>query len=87
MSTLGERVREFSEQLATERDELRVQIHLAKSELNEEWEQAEKKWRAFRGKADVMMDEAADVSKDTFEAVKLLGDELRRGYQRIRKTM
>ena len=87
MSSLEERVREFVDQLATERDELRVQIHLAKSELKEEWEETEKKWEYFRGRADKVKDEAAEASKDTIEALKLLGEELQRGYKRIRKSM
>ena len=38
-------------------------------------------------KSDRVFDEVADASKGTIEALKMLGDEIRNGYNKIRKSL
>ncbi|MFC1895934.1 hypothetical protein ACFL0Q_04645 [Thermodesulfobacteriota bacterium] len=57
MSALREELETVVDNLARKRDELKVQIHLAKAEVRQEWEEAEKKWSTFRAKAGILRDE------------------------------
>ena len=75
------------EGLKQQRDSVRVQLHLAMAEVRQEWEELEKKWEHFRAKANSVGRETQEVSQDVFEASKLLGEELKRGYERIRKRL
>lgn len=77
----------FMKQLETERDELRVQLNLAKLEAREEWEEMEKKMEAMRGRMKVVGDEAKEATDDVGTAVGALGDEIKEGFARIRKLL
>lgn len=66
------------EDLKQRRDELRLQIHLASKEANDEWNELEEKMEKFT--ADAKLTETrAGVS----EALGQLGQELKLGYGRI----
>jgi vacuolar-type H+-ATPase subunit D/Vma8 len=64
------------------RDELRVQIHLAKKEVQEDWEELEDKMEDMVAKAQL-----AETGEGVSDAVEQLGDELKLGYQRIRDAI
>ncbi len=73
--------------LETERDELRVQMHLAKEEFQDEWEELERKWEKMQHKLAAARDETRESSTNIGTAAKLLAEEIRAAYQRIRKTL
>ncbi|MGR8948432.1 MAG: hypothetical protein ACU84Q_10315 [Gammaproteobacteria bacterium] len=73
--------------LHTERDELKVRMHLAKAEAKEEWEALEKKWAHFTSKTSQIGDVASDASKDVLAATEILAEELKQGYRRIKEAM
>ena len=75
------------EHLETQRDELRVRLHLAKAEAREEFERLEKRLEHIRGRVDVVTREMGQVSKDVGEAARLVLGELESGYQRVRELM
>ena len=75
------------EGLKQQRDTVRVQLHLAKAEVRQEWEELEKKWEHLHAKANSVGRETQEASRDVFAASKLLGEELKRGYERIRKRL
>lgn len=64
------------------RDELRVQIHLAKKEVQDDWEQLEEKMEDMAAKAQL-----AETGEGVGEAIEQLGQELKLGYQRIRDAI
>lgn len=64
------------------RDELRVQIHLAKKEVQEDWEELEEKMEDMVAKAQL-----AETGEGVGEAIEQLGQELKLGYQRIRDAI
>ena len=68
--------------LKQKRDELRVQIHLASREARDEWEELEEKTRKFMVKA-----EMSRTGEGVSEALGDLGEELKKGYQRVRKAI
>ena len=73
--------------LVQQRDELRVQINLAQKDVRDEWDDIEGKLESIRSKADLIGDEVGDSSKDVLEAVKLVADEVKTGFDRIRKVL
>lgn len=73
--------------LQTQRDELRVRLHLAKAEAKDEWEKLEKKWEHLRGRLEVVGREAKDASKDVLAATRLLAREIKEGYDRVRALL
>jgi predicted nucleic acid-binding Zn-ribbon protein len=69
------------------RDELRVQLRLAKDEARSEWDRLEINWQAIQ-------DEIKRIGEHTKEPVKELGvasqkllEELKQGYERIRAQL
>ncbi len=75
-------ISEFVEGLKRQRDELALQIHLGTMEAKQEWEKLEAKWDDFAARAD--LDSSAEGISG---ALKNLGNELKQGYDRIRKAL
>jgi len=70
------------DQLKQKRDELRVQIHLASKEVQEEWEELEDKMEDFSAKAKL-----GETGAGVGLALGDLGGELKKGYERIRDAI
>lgn len=70
------------EDLKQRRDELRLQMHLASREAKDEWEELEKKMERFSDKAKL-----GDTGKGVGKALSQLGQELKHGYERLRKAV
>jgi uncharacterized coiled-coil DUF342 family protein len=87
MATMRDRLRETLERLEQERDELRVRLHLGKAEARQEWDKLDARIGELRGRLDRAGDEAGDVMDDVGEAAKLLGEEIRTGFERLRKML
>ena len=68
--------------LKQKRDELAVQIKLGSMEAKQEWEKLEKKFEVLRAKSH--LDKTAE---DVREAAALLGEELKKGYERLKKAL
>ena len=56
-------------------DEIRLQMHL------------EKKLAELKTKADVVRKEAGESSEDVLEAARLMAEEIKEGFNRIRKSL
>ncbi len=80
-------IRERVAQLRTERDTLLVRVHLAKTEGREEWAKVEAKWENFQAKAHTVGATAAEASGDVLASLKLLGEEIRDAYRRIKAAI
>jgi predicted nucleic acid-binding Zn-ribbon protein len=87
MSKIDEELKDLEQALAQARDELRVDIHLAKADIRDDWEELERQWEHFKQKMKRVGHEAAEAGEDIGEATSLLGAELRNGYRRLRKAM
>ena len=87
---MGESIHDIEalmEGLKQQRDAIKVQLHLGKAEAKQEWEEMEKKLEHLRAKVKVVGDETQEASRDVLEAAKLLAEEIKRGYDRIRKKL
>ncbi len=75
------------EDLKRARDEVRVQMHLAKADARDEYERLEHEWEHVRAKLGVIGDEAGKAAVEVGAALRLAVDELRHGYERVRELM
>ena len=87
MSELAERLHEELEALRTARDELRVRLHLGKAEIRNRWEALEKSWQHAEAKLKTLRKESKESSADIAEAIRLLAEEIREGYEHLRKQL
>ncbi len=71
-------------QLETDRDQLKLQLHLLSMQAREEWEKLEQQREKLRNKLANLSKDSADDAADKF---KHLADEVREGYQRIKKSL
>jgi predicted nuclease with TOPRIM domain len=87
MTAMKDKLQEMLEKLEQERDELRLRLHLGKAEVKEEWDKLDGRIAELRGRLDRAGDEAGEVMEDVAAAARLLGDEIRLGFDRVRKTL
>ena len=57
----------------------------AANSLQAEWDELEKKWEKFTVKTKPLQDETKEVVEDVGAAVELVAEEIKRGYDRLRK--
>ena len=87
ITNLKTEIAELVEKLRHERDELNLQLHLAKAEAREEWWYLEKKWEHFQENSAIVGDAALEASQEIGAATHKLGEELKNGYQHIREAI
>lgn len=84
---MKEELKRMVEKLKTERDEIRLKIHLASMDAREEFEEAEKKWFHVKVKASDIADDAVETSEEFIAKTKIVGEELKETYNRISKRL
>lgn len=85
MPELREELKKLEEAVLQQRDELRVKLHLAKADARDEWEELERKWAEAQAKFALVRKAAGESSEGIESAARLLGEELLKGYERIRR--
>ncbi|MDH5575303.1 MAG: hypothetical protein OEY80_07465 [Nitrospirota bacterium] len=73
--------------LKQQRDEIHLQLHLAKAEVRDEWDKLEPKWEEVKGKMVNMSEAAGQTAESVRTAAGLLADEIKEGYKRIKKAL
>ncbi|MCW8852911.1 MAG: hypothetical protein OQK44_09620 [Gammaproteobacteria bacterium] len=84
---ITERSEKIFKELEEERGKLQVQLHLLSMDAKEEWNELEKKFEKFKSKASTVAEVAEDSAGEVGEALKLVGEELREGYKKIKGSM
>jgi seryl-tRNA synthetase len=87
MGQVREELKERYEELKTLRDEVRVRGHLASAEIREELAELDDKWEHFKAKAEGLGKTAGESAEDVGAALRLVGDELKSAYKRIRQSL
>lgn len=80
-STIDE-IKSTIEQL---RDEIKLKAHLGEQETKDELAKLEQKWQNFLEEYKPIISEAEKTAKNTGEALGIAADEIKAGYERIRK--
>jgi len=87
MTSPMDKLHELAESLKTQRDELKLKLHLLGAEARDEWESLEKKREHLEGRVKVLAREAGEVAQDVGAALEQVGQEVKAGYDRIRKLI
>lgn len=69
------------------RDEIKLKAHLGKADAMDELEKLDKKWDSFLDQYKPVADEAGKAAGNAGTALGLAADELKAGYERIRKLL
>ena len=72
------------DQLKRMRDELALKMHLGTAEAKSEWAKLEVKWLKYEQQQDRVKDAVKDTGRNVGTAMDMAGDELKKGYERIR---
>lgn len=84
MTTTRDEITRLMDELRTQRDMLRVRLHLAGAEARDEWDALEKRWEHLRARAAVVGREATETAENVGTALQQVADELKQGYERLR---
>jgi uncharacterized coiled-coil DUF342 family protein len=74
-------------ELKEERDELKLKIHLGKMEVQEEWQALDDKLDALNHRFDPLKDAVGETAEDVWDSLKLVGSEIKAGFDRVRKSL
>ena len=67
------------------RDEIKLKAHLGEQETKDELARLEDKWQSFLAEYKPVLSEAEKTAKNTGAALGLAAEEIKSGYERIRK--
>ena len=81
---LKEELKALPEKIRQYRDEARLQLHLARQDVKDEFDNLEQQWDSFKSKLDDAVDDASEVSTEALLTVQIMGEDLKKGYQNIR---
>ncbi len=80
-------VKKLIQKLKQERDELALQMHLGKEELKDEWDAVQHRLDQLVHRFEPLNQAVAETSEDVWASLKLVGEEVWAGFQRIRKSI
>ncbi len=84
---LQDDLRKIAEKVREYRDEARVQLHLAREDVRDEWDDLEADWERFRQRLDQILHDATDATQEARETAHKLGSELRTRYENLRNRL
>lgn len=87
MTGNNSRLDELIEALKRQRDELALKIHLGKADAKDEWERLEKRLAELNEQSKPFQGVVGDTARGVGSALDLAADELKKGYDRLRKLI
>jgi archaellum component FlaC len=69
------------------RDEIKLKAHLGKAEAKDELNKLDRKWESLLEQYKPVADEAGKAAENAGAALGLAADEIKAGYERIRKLL
>jgi CBS domain-containing protein len=87
MADMKTRMDKEIDELRRVRDELKVRVHLAKAEAKDRWDELEQKFRRLESKGHQIAQASEAPMRDVADAARLLVDEIREGYRRIKEAL
>lgn len=85
--SIKDELKKLSDSIRQNRDEIRVQLHLARADVKDEWDDLDAEWKRFLNKLDAVSHDAEGVTDEARQTTKKLGHDLKEGYERIRKRL
>ncbi|MGB4068140.1 MAG: hypothetical protein WBK08_08935 [Nitrospira sp.] len=87
MADVKEQITNALEQFKQQRDELQVQLHLAKADAKDEWARLEKQWEETKPKLEAAREEVGKTAVSVGDALNQAIEELKKGYERLRSRL
>jgi CBS-domain-containing membrane protein len=87
MSEWKQRFQKEFDEVRRVRDELNVRIHLAKAEAKDRWDELEHAFHRLEAKGRQISQASEEPLRDVRDAARLLIEEVRDGYRRIREAL
>ncbi len=87
MADVTEQITKALEHFKQQRDELQVQLHLAKAEAKDEWARLESQWDDIKPKLEAARDEVGKTAVSVGDALNQAIEELKKGYERLRSRL
>lgn len=84
MSTLHDELKSISEAIKQQRDEVNLQLHLAKEDIKDDLDELEDKWNQLVDKMSDIGKEAETAGRDILDSAKELGHQIKEGYERVK---
>jgi hypothetical protein len=84
---IKQEVTSIVDKLKTERDELKLKMHLATKDARVEFDAAEKKWQQLKAQASDINSSVVETSNELVSDAKIIGEELKETYMRITKRL
>lgn len=79
---------EIVARLKQERDELALKMHLGRKDLQAEWDRLEAQWKQIKAvKGPPMKEAAVETAEGVRAAMELAAEEIKKGYDKIRKML
>jgi len=85
MKNIQKMIEEKKADIEQLRDEIKLKAHLGKADAKVELEKLEKEWHTFQAKCKPFTDEVDKTADNAGKALGVAADELKAGYERIRK--
>ena len=87
MSDKPTAIAELISTLKQQRDELRVKIHLGSQEVRDQWDKLDDRFVRLKADYEPLTDAVGETAEDVWESMKLVGEEISDGFNRIRKSL
>jgi len=87
MSDVKEQMTKALDHLKQQRDELQVQLHLAKADAKDEWARLETQWDEIKPKLEAAREEVGKTAESVGAALGMAIEELKKGYERLRNRL
>jgi hypothetical protein len=87
MSTQKGHLAELINSLKRQRDELALQIHLGKADAKEEWNKVTRKLDELTRNYEPLKDAVGETAENLLAGLKLMTEEVQKGFNRIRKSL
>jgi len=87
MADARDKLAKAAERLKQQRDELRLKLHLAKADAKDEWARLERQWEELKPKLEAARKEAGKTAGSVGSALSVAVEELKKGYERMRKLL
>jgi hypothetical protein len=84
---MTEKPDQLFDELKRMRDELKLQLHLAKADARTEWDELEKKFNHLEVRIAAAGREAKGSAADVGAALGMVAEELKRGYERLKRSL
>jgi hypothetical protein len=85
--TIRQRLEHDADELRALRDEIEVQMHLGKLDAQDHWNDLEKRWEHAERKLKQLGNAGREAAEDITEATRIVLDEIRSGYEKLKATL